>query len=92
MTVWLLPPLSLKTTDLPTPVIAFNRGSLPELIQDKKTGFLVNNMDEAADAVDKLYSIDRTDCRLWACSSFSSEKMTEDYIKVYEQILGSKKV
>src|SRR5258706_11310863 len=75
-----------------TPVIAFNRGSMPELIQDKKTGFLVNNMDEATDAAEKLFSISRIACRQWACSSFSSEKMTADYIKVYEQILRSKKI
>ena len=70
-----------------TPVIAFDRGSMPELIKDKTTGFLVNSIDEATQAVEKLHSISRIDCRQWACSSFSSEKMTEDYIEVYQRIL-----
>jgi glycosyltransferase involved in cell wall biosynthesis len=71
-----------------TPVIAFNRGSMPELIQDKKTGFLVQSIDEAVDAVRQLESIDRNDCRHWSTSSFSAEKMTGDYIDVYKKILN----
>ena len=71
-----------------TPVVAFNRGSMPELIKDKETGFLVNNLDEAVDAVNDLGSIKRNDCRQWATNSFSSEKMTKDYVEIYKQILG----
>ena len=49
-----------------TPVIAFNKGSMPELIQHEKTGFLVNNVEEAVDAVTELKNITRKDCREWA--------------------------
>jgi len=71
-----------------TPVIAFNKGSMPELIQDKKTGFLVNTIDEAVDAVTQLNHINRKDCYDWANSQFSRDKMVEDYYKLYQQILG----
>ncbi len=71
-----------------TPVIAFNKGSMPELIKDAQTGFLVDNVDEAADAVTWLDQIARIDCHEWASEQFSSEKMVADYLKLYEQILG----
>lgn len=71
-----------------TPVIAFNKGSMPELINDGKTGFLVNNLNEAVDAVNQLSTIKRKDCRDWANSQFSAEKMAGDYYKLYQQILG----
>jgi glycosyltransferase involved in cell wall biosynthesis len=70
-----------------TPVIAFNRGSMPELIKDKETGFLVNNTEEAVEAVNQLKSIDRINCSNWATSQFSSEKMVNDYYNLYQQIL-----
>lgn len=72
-----------------TPVIAFNRGAMPELILPGKTGFLVNDMQEAQDAVDNLPVINRIDCRQWSVSMFSKAKMTNDYISVYKQILES---
>ncbi|HEX8018470.1 glycosyltransferase family 4 protein [Mucilaginibacter sp.] len=71
-----------------TPVIAFNRGSMPELIKDAQTGFLVNTVDEAVDAVDWLDQISRADCYDWANSQFSSEKMVSDYWALYNKILG----
>jgi glycosyltransferase involved in cell wall biosynthesis len=72
-----------------TPVIAFNRGSMPELINDKRTGFLVNTVDEAVDAVAQLSSINRNDCYDWALSNFSCDKMVDDYYRLYQEILGS---
>lgn len=70
-----------------TPVIAFKRGAMPELILDGKTGFLVNNVNEAVEAVNRIGSIDRRDCMEWATSTFSSEKMVEGYLEVYQKIL-----
>ena len=71
-----------------TPVIAFNRGSMPELILHGKTGFLVKSMEEAEEAVGRLSSINRIDCREWSVAMFSKERMTEDYLRIYNQILG----
>jgi glycosyltransferase involved in cell wall biosynthesis len=71
-----------------TPVIAFNKGAMPELIKHEQTGFLVNNVDEAAEAVNWLKNIKRRDCYNWAVSQFSSDKMVSDYLKLYEQVLS----
>lgn len=70
-----------------TPVIAFNLGSMPELILDGKTGFLVDTIEEAVAAVNALPSIERKNCRDWANASFSKEKMTDQYLQVYEQLV-----
>lgn len=70
-----------------TPVVAFNRGAMPELIKDQETGFLVNNVDEAVAALEKIDTIDRKTCREWALSRFSQETMVKDYISLYHHIL-----
>lgn len=70
-----------------TPVIAFNRGSMPELIIDQETGFLVNDIDDAVSAVAQLDRIDRHKCRDWSATQFSKEKMVSDYIGLYHHIL-----
>jgi glycosyltransferase involved in cell wall biosynthesis len=74
-----------------TPVIAFNKGAMPELILDGKTGFLVNSIDEAVQSVNNIKSIDRKHCRTWAASKFTLEKMVEGYLEVYRNILGTSK-
>lgn len=72
-----------------SPVIAFKRGSMPELIQHGKTGFLVKNVPEAVEAVQQLGRIERAYCRQWCLSQFSQQKMAADYLRLYEQILNS---
>lgn len=71
-----------------TPVIAFNKGSMPELIIDTKTGFLVNTVEEAAEAVNNINAIDRVYCRKFAASTFSRRKMAEEYLEVYRKVLN----
>lgn len=66
-----------------TPVIGFRRGSVPEVIEDKKTGFIVNDVDEMMDAVRKIGLISRKDCRKRVEDNFSTEKMIEGYEKVF---------
>jgi mannose-6-phosphate isomerase-like protein (cupin superfamily) len=70
-----------------TPVIAKNRGSMPELIREGETGFLVSSVEEAVEAVKKIDSISRKACRESVEKHFSVDRMVEDYIKVYEEIL-----
>jgi mannose-6-phosphate isomerase-like protein (cupin superfamily) len=70
-----------------TPVIAMNGGSMPELIRDGETGFLVNSVDEAAEAVQKVAAISRKKCRDSIEKNFSIDGMVADYIKVYETII-----
>ncbi|WP_269851505.1 glycosyltransferase [Methanosarcina horonobensis] len=74
-----------------TPVIAVNKGAMPELIMDGETGFLVSGVDEAVNAVQKLGSISRKKCRESVEKRFSVDRMVEDYIKVYETILEKRK-
>jgi len=70
-----------------TPVIAFNRGSMPELIQHNQTGFLVRNVEEAVKAIQNITTIDRKQCRDWSISNFSQQKMIEEYLGVYNKVL-----
>jgi glycosyltransferase involved in cell wall biosynthesis/quercetin dioxygenase-like cupin family protein len=70
-----------------TPVIAFSRGSMPEIITDGVNGFLVSTPSEAVDAVKRIHSISRADCREVAKKRFSKDRMVEDYLSVYEQIV-----
>ena len=71
-----------------TPVIAFNRGSMPELIKHEVTGFLVNTVDEAAEAVNGIKNISRKNCYDSAVSQFSCDKMVDDYLSLYRHILA----
>lgn len=70
-----------------TPVIAFNKGSMPELIKSGQTGFLVENTEEAVEALKQLPRIHRRTCHVHARSEFSMEKMVDSYIEVYKKIL-----
>lgn len=70
-----------------TPVIAFSRGSMPELIINGKTGFLVKNISEAISAVQKLAQINPADCRSHAERNFNMEKMINSYIEAYEKVI-----
>lgn len=70
-----------------TPVIATGLGSLPELITDGRTGFLVQGVDEAVDAVGRLAAVDRRACRREAEVRFSAERMVADYERLFQQIV-----
>ena len=74
-----------------TPVIAFNRGAMPELIQHEQTGFLVNDVGQAVEAVQQLGGIRRAACRTWAAANFSQEKMAADYLAVYKRLVDGKR-
>jgi glycosyltransferase involved in cell wall biosynthesis/quercetin dioxygenase-like cupin family protein len=74
-----------------TPVIAFNRGSMPELIENGKNGFLVKTVDEAINAVHHIKDIDRIFCRHHVERHFTADRMIEEYIKVYEMVIKTKK-
>jgi len=71
-----------------TPVVAFKRGSMPELIDEGKTGFLVKNIDQAVEVLSQIKKINRNYCRRWSENRFSTKQMINDYLKVYKQILN----
>jgi glycosyltransferase involved in cell wall biosynthesis len=70
-----------------TPAIAYNKGSMPELIENGKNGFLVNTAKEAIDAVARINDIERASCRRRVEQNFTTNHMVEKYIQVYETIL-----
>jgi glycosyltransferase involved in cell wall biosynthesis len=70
-----------------TPVIAFRRGSMPEIVNDGTSGFLVDTVDEAIDAVERLVGVNRASVRQWAKEHFSAERMVDDYLELYQRIL-----
>jgi glycosyltransferase involved in cell wall biosynthesis len=71
-----------------TPVIAINRGSMPELIEDGVTGFLVDDTAGAVAAIARIGEIDRAACRRAAIERFSIERMADRYLDLYRSILG----
>lgn len=71
-----------------TPVIAYRRGSMSELIEDGVTGFLVDSFDEAVAAIGRIGEIDRAACRAAAEQRFGVERMTAEYLALYEAILA----
>jgi len=74
-----------------TPVIAFDRGSMPELIRDGETGFLVRSVDEAVMRVSGgLSEIDRDACRADVERRFSKERMADEYIDLYRMIVNAR--
>jgi glycosyltransferase involved in cell wall biosynthesis len=73
-----------------TPVIAFPRGSMAEIVDEGVTGFLAGGVDEAVTAVEKAAAIDRAACRTAATARFSAERMVDDYLRVYEDVLAGR--
>jgi len=70
-----------------TPVIAFGRGSMPEIIRDGSTGFIVDDVDSAVQAVGRIDTIDRRLCRDEVEDRFTSQRMAHEYVDVYQKIL-----
>jgi glycosyltransferase involved in cell wall biosynthesis len=70
-----------------TPVIAYNRGSVPEVIDEGITGFIVNSVEEGVDAINRIHEIDRRTCRAVFEKKYNAKRMTTDYLKVYEQLI-----
>lgn len=68
-----------------TPVIAYRRGAVPEVMKNNISGFTVNHLYEAINSVEKLSMIDRWKCRRVFEQRFSAQRMTRDYLRIYEQ-------
>jgi glycosyltransferase involved in cell wall biosynthesis len=71
-----------------TPVIAYPKGSMPELIVDGVTGFLVDNFDQAVEAIGRVDQIDRAACRQHVARHFTIDRMADRYLELYRDILG----
>lgn len=73
-----------------TPVVAFNQGSIPEVIKEGVSGNVVNDVDEMVEAVKNIGRIDRNGCREYALTQFCAERMADAYEKIYRDILTNK--
>jgi len=71
-----------------TPVLAFDKGSMPEIIQNGKNGFIVSNIEEMVQKLIDVANISRKSCRATVIKRFSQEKMVKEYIEVYKEILN----
>ncbi len=69
-----------------TPVIAFNCGSVPEVMDHGLTGFVVNNEDEAVAAIDRLGELDRAKVRQQFDRRFTARRMAQDYLDLYGEL------
>jgi len=91
----LLPSLAPETSSLVsmealacgTPVIAMRSGTLPDIIEHGKTGFLVNSADEMADAIGLVHHLEPAICRRVAIERFSADRMVREYLRLYEQLI-----
>jgi glycosyltransferase involved in cell wall biosynthesis len=70
-----------------TPVIAWSEGSVPEVIEDGVTGFVVDTISDAVSAVNRLQWLDRRDCRDAFESRFDAARMAEKYVKLYRRLV-----
>jgi glycosyltransferase involved in cell wall biosynthesis len=70
-----------------TPVLAYRRGSIPEVIENGVTGFVSENLSEMAAVVERLGEIDRQRCRASFEKRFTADRMARDYVALYEQII-----
>jgi glycosyltransferase involved in cell wall biosynthesis len=70
-----------------TPVIAFDRGSVPEIIEDGLTGFIVDDVDSAAQAIRFVSELDRDAIRRRFEERFTAERMARDYLALYQRLL-----
>ncbi len=75
-----------------TPVIAWRCGSVPEVIENSKTGFIVNSMDEAEKAVEMVNSLDRAVCRRSFEERFTAKRMAMDYLKIYNDLVEERRM
>jgi glycosyltransferase involved in cell wall biosynthesis len=73
-----------------TPVIAFGRGSMPEIIRHGETGYIVEDINQAVEAVAAVRSINRSACRDDVEKRFCDTRMAQDYVRAYQEILELK--
>jgi glycosyltransferase involved in cell wall biosynthesis len=72
-----------------TPVIAWRNGSVPEVIEDGVTGFIVEDLDAAVEAVGRVESLSRQRCRQVFQERFTAARMARDYLAIYRRLVGA---
>ena len=70
-----------------TPVVAFRGGSVEEVLDDGVTGFVVDTVEAAIDATRRIDTLDRSQCRAVFEARFTSARMAEDYLQMYQRVI-----
>jgi glycosyltransferase involved in cell wall biosynthesis len=73
-----------------TPVIAWRSGSVPEIISNEVTGFIVDSIEEAVKAIEKIKRLNRANCRQDFESRFTAIRMALDYVRIYQTVIDKK--
>jgi hypothetical protein len=81
----------IEAMALGCPVISFARGAAPEIIVHRKTGFLVNNVNEMVRFMPRIAEIDREATRLYVERNFSAGVMVKKYVKIYNEVIKTAK-
>ena len=71
-----------------TPVVAFHRGHAAEMIYDQVTGFVCDSLEEMVDMLPLIGDLDRNACRSAFEQRFSTERMADEYLQLYERLIG----
>jgi glycosyltransferase involved in cell wall biosynthesis len=71
-----------------TPVVAYRRGSMPELVEDRVSGFLVRDVEQAVKAVAEVEALDRARIRQHSVAHFGLDRMTDEYLAAYEAVVS----
>jgi glycosyltransferase involved in cell wall biosynthesis len=71
-----------------TPVLAYGRGSMPELVRHGETGYLLESEDEMVEMTRRIAALDRARCRDWVKERFSVEQMVDGYERLYRAAAG----
>lgn len=79
--------VNIEAMAVGTPVIATDRGSLPEIVRHGKTGFICSSIDKMVEAVQKISTIDRAACRRHVEQNFTAEHMANQYVAIYRRLL-----
>jgi glycosyltransferase involved in cell wall biosynthesis len=72
-----------------TPILAYGRGSIPEIVEDGITGFVTDNLNDMLAAVGKVRNLDRSLCRQAFEKRFAVERMARDYLALYEHVVST---
>jgi glycosyltransferase involved in cell wall biosynthesis len=83
--------VAIESLGTGTPVIARRAGALPEIIEHGVDGFLVDDVTEAALAVEKVRDLDRVRIRERAVARFSTERMTDDYEALFQRLVAARR-
>jgi hypothetical protein len=72
-----------------TPVIAYRRGSVPEVIEENVSGFVVDSIEDAVAAVRRIEELDRVKVRAEFERRFTAKRMAHDYVSIYQQLTAA---